>query len=66
MPDRKTITLGGIKKIEIARKRKENQKPNKMRGNLGILTSRKQDKRGPPLPTLSVCFIENTANGEVK
>ena len=63
--DRRHITLGGLKRVEKATKRKVKQKINKKLGSLGIPSSReKNDKRrGPPPPTRSVCFIDNTANG---
>ena len=60
--NRETITLGGIKKIEKATLRKERQKLNRKLGSLNIPTTREK-RRGPQPPTISVCFLDNTANG---
>ena len=59
---RENITLGGLKKIEKASKRKERQKINRKMGSLGLPTTKKK-RRGPPPPIRSVCFIDNSANG---
>ena len=58
---RENITLGGLKRIEKATKRKEKQKVNKKMGSLGLPTSKKS-RRKPPV-TIGVCFLDNTAGG---
>ena len=60
---RKSVTLGGIKKMEKASKRKERQRVNRMLGRMDVPTNKKRVKRGPPPPTISVCFIDNIKNG---
>ena len=59
---RANITLGGLKKVEKATKRREKQKINRKLGNLGLPSNRKRRSKGPPPPTISVCFIDSTAN----
>ena len=65
--NRDSITLGGLKKIEIASKRRAKQRLSKKLGKLDLPSSKKDvnkvKKKGPPPPTISVCFIDNTANG---
>ena len=50
--------MGGLKKIEIATKRKAKQKLNKKLGKMGLPSSRqnRMKRKGPPPPTFSVCF----------
>ena len=48
--------------VEKAYKRKARQKLNKKMGNLGF-PAKKKNRSGPPPPTRSVCFVDNTANG---
>ena len=62
--DRHNITLGGLKRVEVATKRKEKRKLNKKLGVNGFPTMRKR-KRGQPLTTRSVMFLDNTANAEL-
>ena len=65
--NRKNITLGGLKKVEMATKRKAMQKLNKKLGKMSLPatgeSNGKMKRTGPPPPTVSVCFIDNTANG---
>ena len=66
--NRGTVTLGGLKKIEKARKRKMKQKLRKKLGE--TMESFQKDgkaekKKGPPPPTRSLLFVDNTANGEL-
>ena len=67
--DRENITLGGLKKVEIANKRRAMQRLNKKLGEMDLPanreTGRKTKKKGPPPPTISVCFIDNTADGKL-
>ena len=42
--------------------RKEKQKLNIKMGNLGFPSTKKK-RSGPPPPTRSVCYVDNTANG---
>ena len=62
--ERPNITLGGLKKVEMAMKRKEKRKLNKKLGIIGILTTRK-NRKGQLPPTRSVMFLDNTANAEL-
>ena len=59
--------MGGLKKIEIANKRRAKQKLNRKLGKFDLPSSKKNvnkmKRKGPPPPTISVCFIDNTANG---
>ena len=64
--NRGTVTLGGLKKIEKARKRKTRQK---LRKRLGDLMDESQEdgklkgrQRRPPPPTRSVLFVDSSAN----
>ena len=59
--NRRTITLGGLKKVEKAKKRKERQKVRKKLGKVGVHEGRKPGKKaGKPPPTKSVLFLDNT------
>ena len=64
--NRINITLGGLKKIEIASKRKAKQRLNRKLGKLDIPSGKKNvnevKRKGPQPPIISVCFIDNTAN----
>ena len=65
---RDNITLGGLRKVEKAAKRKEKQRINKKLGDLQFQTMKKQQekrKSGPPPSTRSVMFIDNTAGGKL-
>ena len=65
-PNRKTITLGGLKRIEDAKKRKEKQRLRRKLGEMGVQDGRKQRKpQGQIPPTRSVLFVDNTAGGEM-
>ena len=65
-PNRKTITLGGLKRIENAKKRKEKQRLRRKLGEMGVQDGRKKRKpQGQIPPTRSVLFIDNTAGGEM-
>ena len=59
---RRTITLGGLKKVEKAKKRKERKKGRKKLGKAGVHhEGRKPSKKaGKPPPTRSVLFLDNT------
>ena len=65
--DREYITLGGLKRIEVASKRRAMQKLNRKLGKMDLPSNRekkvKWKKKGPPPTTISVCFIDNTAGG---
>ena len=65
--DREYITLGGLKRIEVASKRRAMQKLNRKLGKMDLPSNRekkvKLKKKGPPPTTISVCFIDNTAGG---
>ena len=60
--DRPNITLGGLRKVEIAAKRKERRKLNKKLGTSGLPAT---GKRGQPPPIKSVMFLDNSVNGEL-
>jgi hypothetical protein len=60
-----TITLGGLKKVEKARKRRMKQRLNKKLGSMNIHQGRGKKRKGPPPPTRSVMFVDNTAGGEL-
>ena len=62
---RDKITLGGLKKVEVATKRTARQKLKKKLGRLGLPSKMNNSlkKKGTPPPTVSVCFIDNSANG---
>ena len=55
--------------MEIANKRRAMLKLNKKLGEMDLPanrdTGRKTKKKGPPPPTISVCFIDNTADGKL-
>ena len=65
--DRGSITLGGLKKVEKARKRKMKQKLRKKLGEMKLFQrdGNKMKRKGPPPPTRSVLFMDNTVNGEL-
>ena len=61
--DRQTDTLGGLKNIEKAKKRKEKQK---LRRKSGVHEGWKNGKPKCPItPTRTVLFLDNTAGGEL-
>ena len=60
-----TITLGGLKKVEKARKRRMKQRLSKKLGSMNIHEARVKKRKGPPPPTRSVMFVDNTAGGEL-
>ena len=60
-----TITLGGLKKVEKARKRRMKQRLKKKLGSMNIHEARGKRRKGPPPPTRSVTFVDNTAGGEL-
>ena len=62
--DRPNITLGGLKRIEVATRRKEKRKLNKKLGVNGFPATRKS-RRGQQPTTRSVMFLDNTANAEL-
>ena len=65
-PNRRTITLGGLNKIEKAKKRKEKQRLRRKLGEMGVPDGRKKRRpQGPLPPTRSVLFVDNTAGGEL-
>ena len=49
-PNRKTITLGGLKKIENAKKRKEKQRLRRKLGEMGVQDGRQQRKPQGQIP----------------
>ena len=56
--------------MEIANKRRAMQRLNKKLGRMELPANRENDdnvrkKKGPPPPTISVCFIDNTAKGKL-
>ena len=58
--------MGGLKKIEKARKRKERKKIRKKLGQHGVQVGWKQRRQTGKLPpTKSVVFLDNTAGGEL-
>ena len=61
-PNRQTVTLGGLKKIVKAKKRKEKQKLRRKLGEMVVQGGWKKGKpKGPLPPTRSVMFMDNTA-----
>ena len=65
-PNRENITLGGLKKVKTARKRKAKNKMRKKLGEMKIPEGRKLRKgRGPGAPIRSVIFVDNTSGGEL-
>ena len=62
-PSRGTITLGGLKKVEKARKRRVKQRLRKKKGDMNIHEGGKRRRKGPPPPTRSVMFVDNNAGG---
>ena len=63
-PNRQTQTLGGIKKQEIALKRRAKRKVNRERGKAGIPAKKKSKEDKVMLePPVSVMFVENTRDG---
>ena len=64
--NRETITLGGLKKVENALKRKAKSKLRKKLGNMNVPEGRKMRRgKGPLAPIRSVMFIGNTGGGEL-
>ena len=64
--NRETITLGGLKKVEKALKRKVKIKLRKKLGSMNVPKGRKVRRgRGPLAPIRSVMFIDNTGGGEL-
>ena len=59
-PNRRTVTLGGLKKIEKAKKRKERQRVSRKLGQVGVQGGWKNKKAGKIPPTRSVIFLDNT------
>ena len=60
-PGRGTITLGGLRKVEKAKKRKGRQRVKKKMGKVGVHDGRKPGKKtGRIPPTRSVIFLDNT------
>ena len=61
-----SITLGGLKKVEKALRRKEKNKMRKKLGEMSIPEGRKEKRgRGPLAPIRSVMFLDNTEGGEL-
>ena len=60
---RGTITLGGLKKVEKARKRRVKQRLRKKKGDMNIHEGGKRIRTDPPPPTRSEMFVGNTAGG---
>ena len=61
-PKRGILTLGGVKRLETARKRKQKRNLNRKLGMLGVQEGWKK-KRGSLPPTRSVLFVDNTVGG---
>ena len=56
--------------MEIANKRRAMQRLNKKLGRMELPANRENDdnmrkEKGPPPPMISVCFIDNTADGKL-
>ena len=65
-PNRETISLGGLKKVEKALKRKTKNKLRKKLGRMDIPEGRIMRRgKGPLAPIRSVMFIDNTGGGEL-
>ena len=65
-PERGAITLGGIKKVEKAVRRKMKNRMRKKLGDMNVPEGRRGVKRAGPLaPVRSVLFVDNTAGGEL-
>ena len=66
-PERRNITLGGLKKVQTAMKRKAKNKMRKQLGQLKLPMGRKLKKKvdGSVAPIRSVMFVENTVGGEL-
>ena len=63
-PNRQTITLGGLHKVQKAKKRKEKQKLRRKLGEMEIpVHGGWKRQTGPLPPTRSVIFLDNTAGG---
>ena len=59
-PSRGTITLGGLKKVEKARKRRVKQRLMKKKGEMNIHEGGKRIRTGPPPPNIGlvpVCCV---------
>ena len=68
-PGRGTVTLGGLRKIEKAKKRKAERKLRKKLGMNNVQMRkempRKLKKKGQIPPTRSVIFVDNSVGGEL-
>ena len=63
---RGTITLGGLKKVEKALKRKAKNKMRKKLGDMSVPEGRKVRRgKGPLAPIRSVMFVDNSGGGEL-
>ena len=63
-PCRGTITLGGLNKMRKAKKRRAKSRLRKRLGQHNVQVKKTTGKRaGPPPPTRSVMFVDNTAGG---
>ena len=63
---KQTITLGGLHRVQKAKKRKERQRVRRTLGENQIQVHEGwKRQRGPLPPTRSVVFIDNTAGGEL-
>ena len=64
--NREHITLGGLKKVEKAIRKKEKNKMRKKLGSMNIPKGRKERRgSGPLAPIMSVMFVDNTGGGEL-
>ena len=63
-PDRRTLTLGGEKRVEKAEKRRMKRMVNKEKGKAGIKVAKKTNAERVMMdPPVSVLFVDNTKNG---
>ena len=63
---RGTITLGGLKKVEKALKRRAKNKMRKKLGDMSVPEGRKVRRgKGPLAPIRSVMFVDNSGGGEL-
>ena len=63
-PNRRTLTLGGEKRVEKALKRKMKRLVNRERGKAGIKVAKKSKADKVMMdPPVSVLFVDNTKNG---
>ena len=58
-PKRGILTLGGVKRLETAKKRKQKRNLNRKLGMLGVQEGWSK-RKGPLPPTKSVLFVDNT------